>query len=80
MPAIFDQQAPKKAVNVTINSSLLNAARKRGINLSATLESALTEQVRQTQRQRWREQNHEAIASYNNLVEDGVFSDGRRTF
>jgi antitoxin CcdA len=71
----------KKPVNISINSSLLSAARELNINLSATMEAALTEAVKRKQRELWLAQNRAAIAAYNERVEaDGVFSDGLRRF
>ena len=71
----------KRATNVTIRSDLLEAARGCGINLSATLESALHEELRRVRRQRWLADNREAITTYNEHVErHGVFSDGLRKF
>lgn len=81
MPLLFDPTAPKKAVNLSINSDLLKAARQCNINLSGTLESALIEQLKATKAHQWRETNRKSIAAYNTLVdEQGVFSDGTRTF
>lgn len=71
----------KKAVNVSVNKGLLREAKSMGINLSATLESALREKIRQRQREQWIAENADAIAAYNEDVEqNGVFSDGRRLF
>lgn len=73
--------APKRAANVSIRSDLLEAARAYDINLSATLESALIEQLHEARQQKWLEDNREAIAAYNEHVErHGVFSDGVRRF
>lgn len=70
----------KKATNVSIRTDLLDAARESKINLSATLERALIEELRSVQRERWREENREAIAAHNEFVEKhGVFSDGLRS-
>jgi antitoxin CcdA len=77
----YDQNAPKKPTNLSINSDLLKRAKELDINLSATLEQALTEQLKAKQAQQWREQNQASIAAYNQSVEDqGVFSDGLRSF
>jgi antitoxin CcdA len=77
----FDLQAPKKPTNVSINSDLLDKAKTLKINLSATLEQALTEKVNAKQRELWKAENKAAIEAYNRLVEDnGVFSDEMRTF
>lgn len=71
----------KKATNVSIRTDLLEAARESKLNLSATLERALIEELRRVQRERWREENREAIAAHNDFVEKhGVFSDGLRSF
>lgn len=74
-------KATKKPTNVSINSELLKHARDLKINLSALLESALKDYLRRHQADLWREENREAIARYNDYVEEnGVFSDGRRRF
>ena len=74
-------QAPKKPTNVSINSDLLLKAKSLKINLSATLEAALIEIVNEKQRELWREENQQTIASYNQMVEEhGTFSDDSRAF
>ena len=81
MDPAYDTKAPKKATNLSVNADLLNKARELDINLSATLEQALVEVLRQRQRERWLAQNRGAIAAYNDHVEKhGTFSDGVRTF
>jgi antitoxin CcdA len=71
----------KKAVNVSISADLLQAARNSGLNLSATLETAVEHELRQLRRREWLEQNENAIQVYNRDVdEQGAFSDGMRTF
>jgi antitoxin CcdA len=81
MNPAYDTKAPKKATNLSINADLLNRARALDINLSATLEQALVEALRQHQRERWLAENRGAIAAYNDHVEKhGDFSDGARTF
>lgn len=72
---------PKRAANVSVRSDLLTAAREAGIDLSATLERALTEELAAPKRKKWREENREAIEAYNEHVEKhGVFSDNVRRF
>ena len=68
MNSIFDTEAPRKATNVSINSDLLTKAKELRINLSATLERALAEQVSARQRELWKRQNQGAIQAYNELV------------
>jgi antitoxin CcdA len=71
----------KRAANVSVRSDLLAAARDAGINLSATLERALMDELAKLKRERWRQENREAVAAYNEHVEKhGTFSDDLRSF
>jgi len=81
MPQLYDLKAAKKPTNLSINSDLLSKARKSKINLSATLERALAQQLRQTERENWKAENREAIKALNDLAEEhGLFSDSFRGF
>jgi antitoxin CcdA len=81
MTYAYDTQAPKKPTNVSINSDLLQKAKDLKINLSATLELALAEQLRKEQRAEWLRENTNAIQAYNEFVEtNGTFSDSVRKF
>ncbi len=76
-----EPRAPKRATNVSVDATLLEQARELDINLSATLEQALLQRVRESRRERWLAENQGAIAAYNRRVEtEGVFSDGLREF
>jgi antitoxin CcdA len=71
----------KRATNVSVRSDLLAAAREAGVNLSATLERALMEELAEAKRKKWRQENRDAITAYNEHVEKhGMFSDGVRSF
>lgn len=60
---------------------LIKRAKELDINLSATLEQALTALLKEKQAQLWLTQNKDAITAYNQSVdEQGVFSDGLRSF
>lgn len=73
--------ALKRAANVSIRGDLLDAAREAGINLSATLERALAEELAVAKRQKWREENREGIEAYNkHVARHGTFSDDVRKF
>lgn len=75
------RNATKRAANVSVRRDLLDAARAAGVNLSATLERALIEELRELQRRKWREENREAIAAYNeHVAKHGTYSDGTRRF
>lgn len=75
------RNAPKRAVNLTLNSKVLDMAREMGMNISQTVDSLLTEAVLREYWQRWNTDNAEAIAAYNARIErEGLFSDRYRTF
>lgn len=77
MPQLYDQNAPKKAANLSINSDLLSKAKKLNINLSATLENEL----RKSERDNWLKTNKAAIDALNELTDkNGLFSDAYREF
>jgi len=77
----FDASAPKKSTNLTVNSDLLNTAKKLKINISATLEEALANKVRKKSAEIWLAENKLAIGQYNDFIErNGVFSDALRKF
>ena len=81
MLQIYDEKAPKKSTNLSINSDLLKEARNLKINLSATLEQALALRVKEAAREIWLEENREAIKTLNDLTDkNGLFSDSYRTF
>jgi len=71
----------KKAANLSIRADLLEEARAYKINLSQTLEAALTVELKKEKERRWLEENQPAIDAYNRYVEKhGLFSDRFRTF
>jgi len=79
--SLYNQDAPKKAANLSVNSDLLRLARDARINLSRVLEAELIELLRNEHERQWREENREAIADYNHRIETaGSFSDGLRRF
>ncbi|MEK6789233.1 MAG: type II toxin-antitoxin system CcdA family antitoxin [Pseudomonadota bacterium] len=66
---------------MSINADLLRQAKALDINLSAGLEAALVDTLRQWKREQWLADNKAAMDAYNQQVEDnGVFSDGLRAF
>ncbi|MCF8150062.1 MAG: type II toxin-antitoxin system CcdA family antitoxin [Burkholderiaceae bacterium] len=71
----------KKAANLTVRADLLEEARARKINLSQTLEVALTAELKRQREAEWLAQNKEAIEAYNReIAEHGLWSDGLRQF
>ena len=81
MHRLFDENAPKKATNLSINSDLLAKTRALKINLSATLERALENQLAEAAAKKWAAENKAAIRAYNDFVEEnGCFGDEFREF
>jgi antitoxin CcdA len=81
MLTIFDENAPKKATNLSINSDLLSKAKKMKINLSAIFENALTELIKEKQKEQWLLSNKASIKEYNKHVDNnGVFGKNIRSF
>ncbi len=79
--SLRSQAVPKRATNVSVRVDLLIAARDAKVNLSAILERGLIEELAMLKRKLWREENRDAIAAYNDYVEEhGTFSDGVRSF
>lgn len=81
MAELYDVAAPKKPANLSVNSDLLRKTRALNINLSATLERALREEIAKREAAQWVEENRAAIQSYNDAVErHGCFGDEFRAF
>lgn len=81
MEPLFDVKALKKPTNLSVNSDLLNKCKSMNINLSATLEQALTEKLAKLRSEQWVEDNKQAIRGYNDCVQEhGCFGDEFREF
>ncbi len=75
------RNAPKRAINLSLNAKVLDMAREMGLNISQTVDALLTEEVLRQYWSRWQSDNAEAIAHYNARIErEGLFSDRCRTF
>ena len=57
--------SPKRATNLSLNAKMLDVARELGINLSATVDALLADEVRRRYWARWNDENKAAIAHYN---------------
>ena len=63
----------KRAVNLSLNAKVLDTARELGLDLSATVDALLLEEVHKRYWQRWNEENKAAIEHYNARIEsDGL--------
>jgi antitoxin CcdA len=73
--------APKKATNLTLNSKVLEMARELGMNISQTVDGLLAEEVKRRYRDKWNEDNKEAVAAYNaRIAKEGLPLAKYRTF
>lgn len=81
MHALFNTEAPKKPTNLSLNSDLLLKSKALNINLSATLEEALSRKLAEIEAEKWLQENKNAIQAYNDVIEEhGCFADEFRSF
>ncbi len=64
----FDK-SPKRSANLSLNAKVLDMARELGMNVSATVDALLAEEVRKRYWERWNEENKAAIEHYNARIE-----------
>jgi antitoxin CcdA len=63
----------RRPANVTLHADLLAEAKQLGLNISQACEAGLHERVAAVRRQRWLEENRDAIDNYNARIErDGL--------
>ena len=73
--------APKRPINLSLNSKVLETARELGMNVSQTVDALLTEEVRRRYWERWNEDNKAAVEAYNARIEkDGLPLAKHRSF
>lgn len=73
--------APKRPTNLSLNAKVLDMAKELGINVSATVDALLAEEVKRQYWERWNEENKEAIAHYNErIAREGLPLARYRTF
>jgi antitoxin CcdA len=74
-------EGPKRPVNLSLNAKVLDRARELGLNVSATVDALLAEEVRRVYWERWNEENKDAIAHYNaRIAKEGLPLAKYRTF
>ncbi|NVN90327.1 MAG: type II toxin-antitoxin system CcdA family antitoxin [Desulfuromonadales bacterium] len=66
----YNTQAPKRPVNLTANSDLVNRVRNEKGNLSALFEQSMITFLAEKELARWKEENKAAFASYNRMIEE----------
>lgn len=76
MQPVFDKNAEKKNLNLSVNADLLRLAKERKFNLSALFEESLVESLQREELKRWKKESRESFESYNRMVaEHGLLSD-----
>lgn len=60
----------RKAVNLTLDTGVVEAARAHGLNLSQVCEAALREAAKKAAEERWKEDHREAMEANNRWVEE----------
>ena len=74
-------KTPKRAINLSLNAQVLDTARELGMNLSATVDALLAEEVKKRYWERWNAENKDAIEHYNARIErEGLPLARYRTF
>ena len=64
------ENARKKATNLSLNASVLEAAKAMGMNISQTVDALLADEVKRRYWEKWNEENKAAIDHYNARIED----------
>ncbi len=73
------RDAPKRPINLSLNSAVLELAKELGLNISQTVDELLKQEVERVYWLRWNEDNKEAIAQYNaRMARDGTFAQSIR--
>jgi antitoxin CcdA len=69
VPMMRERVPRKRAVNLFVDTELLDEARRLEINISETLERRLRSIVKAEQEKAWLRENETAIASINGFIE-----------
>ncbi len=79
MSTTYNQDAPRRPVNLSLNSDLVARARAERLNLSAIAEAAIRRAVEERAAARFREEIAQSIAEHDAyLAEYGSFADAVR--
>jgi len=64
----YNTNAPRRPVNLTANSDLVNLVRSENGNLSRLLEQTMITFLTERELYRWKEENRAAFDSYNRMI------------
>jgi antitoxin CcdA len=71
----------KRAINLSLSSDVIDAARQLDINISQVCDSHLREVVRRKQERKWSEYHADFVAAYNaNIESEGLPLDEWKSF
>lgn len=63
----------RRSTSLTLNRRLLDEARALGVNVSRAAEEGVVRAVAAARARRWREENHEAVETFNRFIDrDGL--------
>lgn len=80
-PSTRSRTPGKRAINLSLSSDVLDAARQLNINISQVCDQYLREVVRREQARQWREDHADFVAAYNATLEaEGLPLDEWRGF
>jgi antitoxin CcdA len=68
MQLFYNTDAPKRPVNLTANSDLVNMVRSENGNLSKLFEQSMISFLSERELTRWKEENKDAFKSYNRMI------------
>ena len=72
---------PRRATNVSLDAAFVAEAKELGINISQACERGLVETVREARAALWKQENREAMESWNDWVaENGLPLASKRLF
>ncbi|MEI6207156.1 MAG: type II toxin-antitoxin system CcdA family antitoxin [Desulfuromonadales bacterium] len=68
MQISYNTNAPRRPVNLTANSDLVNMVRSENGNLSKLLEQTMITFLTERELYRWKEENKASFDSYNRMI------------
>jgi antitoxin CcdA len=76
MQLSYNTNAPRKHVNLTANTELVNLVKEKKGNLSALFEQSMVAFLAERELVAWKEENKAAFESYNRMIEErGLLSE-----
>jgi antitoxin CcdA len=70
MQLAYNTNAPRRPVNLTANSDLVNMVRNEKGNLSKLFEQTMIAFLAERELARWKEENKAAFDSYNSMISE----------